>query len=127
MKSDARGLWTARADELCSVQRTHAALRLENVQADGGALAFPGAWKVLRPFEVDLAKGLAALPDPPLGAKAVMRSLRKDIAALDKAAETRRKADAAAQLERLWGDDLGRHPVAAFGAPTCATPVVQAR
>jgi Zn-dependent protease with chaperone function len=127
MKSDARGLWTARADELCSVQRTHAALRLENVQADGGALAFPGAWKVLRPFEVDLAKGLAALPDPPLGAKAVVRSLRKDIAALDKAAETRRKADAAAQLERLWGDDLGRHPVAAFGAPTCATPVVQAR
>jgi Zn-dependent protease with chaperone function len=126
-RSDARGLWTVRADELCSVQRTHAALRLENVQADGGALAFPDAWRVLRPFEVDLAKDLAALPDPPLGAKAVVRSLRKDIAALDKAAEIGSEADAAAQLERLWGDDLARHPVAAFGAPTCARPVLQAR
>jgi Zn-dependent protease with chaperone function len=126
-RSDARGLWTARADELCSVQRTHAALQIEELQADRGALAFPAAWKLLRPFEVELARDLAALPDPPLGARAMLRALRKDIAALDKAAQTRRNVDAAAQLERLWGDDLARHPVAAFGAPTCARPVVQAR
>ena len=121
------GLWAARADELCSVQRTHAALRLETLQADGRELAFPAAWKVLRPFEVDLAKALAALPDPPLGAAAAVRSLRRDIAALDKAARTGRGTNAAAQLERIWGEDGRRHPVAALGAPTCARPVLQVR
>lgn len=125
--SGPRGLWTARADELCAAQRTHAALRLEDLQAERGALAFPAAWKVLRRFELELADGLAALPDRPLGATAAVRALRKDIAALDRAARIGRKADAAVQLERIWGHDLSRHPVAAFGAPTCATPVLQAR
>jgi Zn-dependent protease with chaperone function len=127
MRSDRRGLWTARADELCSVQRTHAALRIEEVQAGSGRLAFPAAWKVLRRFEVELAEGLAALPGRPLGATAAVRELRTDIAALDRAAKSGRKADAAAPLVRLWGEDGRRHPVAAFGAPSCATPVVQAR
>jgi Zn-dependent protease with chaperone function len=125
--SDPRGLWTARADELCSVQRTHAALRLETLQADGRELAFPAAWKAMRPFEVELADGLAALPGAPSGAGAAVRSLRRDIAALDKAARTGRRTNAAAQLERIWGEDLTRHPVAALGVPTCARPVLAAR
>jgi hypothetical protein len=100
MSSDPRGLWAAQADELCSVQRTHAALRLETVRADGGGLAFPEAWRLLRPFEVGLAKGLAALPDPPPGARAAVRALRRDIAKLDRVAQAGRRADAAAQRSR---------------------------
>ena len=126
-RSDPGGLWAARADELCSVQRTHAALRLETLQADGRELAFPAAWKVMRRFEVELADGLAALPDAPPGATAAVRSLRKDIAALDKAARTGRRTNAAAELERIWGEDGTRHPVAALGAPTCARPALTAR
>jgi Zn-dependent protease with chaperone function len=122
--------WVSQAEALCSVQRTHADLRLDDVRAQRGELGLVAAWEILRPFEVDLVKGLKALPHPPPGAPQAASLLRQEIVAVDRAAraeaEGRRKA-AAARMERIVGDQRAEEAFAALGVFTCAQPARIAR
>jgi Zn-dependent protease with chaperone function len=114
--------WARRAEDACSVLRTHADLRLEDVAAERGKLDFAEQWAVLRPFEAQLVESLRALPRLDHGDYAV-ELLERDLRKLDRIADDyvagRTKA-ARAQLERYERDGSTEEAFAAVGIHACA-------
>jgi hypothetical protein len=126
---DAAYRWASRAEQTCSVQRTHAHLRLEDVERDRGDLDFAETWAVLRPFEQELVAGLRTLPPIDQGEHAV-GLLARDLKRLDRVADDyaagRRKA-AAAGFRRLQRDESTEQAFAALGVHECALSSTVAR
>ncbi|HEU4449014.1 MAG TPA: M48 family metallopeptidase [Gaiellaceae bacterium] len=121
-ESEARFRWSARAEELCSVLRTHAALRLEDVHPDPAEPGFAEVWKVLRPFEDDLLAGLVTIPHAPPEAAEAVRSLGRDVALLERAAAAARSGKPAAAeklLSRVRRDQRTEQAFAKLGIRTC--------
>jgi hypothetical protein len=121
--------WAAGAEDACSVLRTHAGLRLEDVLVRRGELDFAEQWEVLRPFEHELAAGLRALPHAS-HFEDVARLFERDLERLDRIAADyaagRRKA-AEARLERYERDETTEQAFAAFGVHACAPTAPVAR
>jgi hypothetical protein len=118
---DAVYRWASLAEQTCSVQRTHAHLRLEDVERDQGDLDFAATWAVLRPFEQELVESLRTLPRIDDGDHAV-QLLARDLRRLDRIADDfaagRTKA-AMARLRRLERDDSTEQAFAALGVHVC--------
>jgi Zn-dependent protease with chaperone function len=114
--------WASRAEDVCSVHRTHAALRFEDVTAKRGELDFAETWAVLRPFELELIQGLDTLPQLDHG-EHVVDLLTRDVERLDRIADDyaagRRKA-AEARLARFERDGSTERALAAVGVHACA-------
>jgi Zn-dependent protease with chaperone function len=114
--------WGTRAEDVCSVLRTHAGLRLEDVVAERGELDFAGEWAVLRPFEEELVASLRTLPHLDHGEYAV-GLLERDLQKLDRIADDyaagRRKA-VEARLERYEQDRSTEQAFAQMGVHACA-------
>ncbi len=126
---DALDRWASRAGQACSVQRTHAHLRLEDVERDQGDLDFAATWAVLRPFEQELVESLRTLPRIDHGEYAV-GLLARDLKRLDRIAdvyEAGRTKAAAARFRRLERDESTEQAFAALGVNECALSSTVAR
>jgi Zn-dependent protease with chaperone function len=121
--------WAAGAEDTCSVLRTHAGLRLEDVLVQRGELDFAERWEVLRPFEQELAAGLRALPNAN-HFEDVVGLLERDLRKLDRIADdyaTGRTKAAEARLERYERDETTEQAFAAVGVHACAPTAPLAR
>jgi hypothetical protein len=126
---DATYRWASLAEQTCSVQRTHAHLRLEDVERDRGNLDFAETWAVLRPFEQELIAGLRTLPRIDQGEHAV-GLLARDLKRLDRIADdyaAGRSKAAAARFRRLQRDESTEQAFAALGVHECALSSTVAR
>jgi hypothetical protein len=115
-------LWATRAEDACSVLRTHADLRLADVAAQRGRLDFAERWAILRPFEQQLVESLRTLPRLDHGAYAV-ELLERDLRRLDRIADdyaAGRTRAARARLERYERDGSTEEAFAAVGIHACA-------
>ncbi|HSE81281.1 MAG TPA: M48 family metalloprotease [Gaiellaceae bacterium] len=121
--------WASRAEEVCSVNRTHASLRLDDVRRERGQLDLAETWAVLRPFEQQLIESLRTLPRLDHGEYAV-GLLERDLRRLDRIADDYAggRTDAArARLGRFDRDDKTEQAFAAVGVHECAPSAPQAR
>jgi Zn-dependent protease with chaperone function len=126
---DAVYRWASSAEQTCSVQRTHAHLRLEDVERERGDLDFAETWAVLRPFEQELVTSLRTLPRIDDGEYAV-GLLARDLKRLDRIADdygAGRTRTAAARFRRLERDDSTEQAFAALGVHECALSSTLAR
>jgi Zn-dependent protease with chaperone function len=117
--------WASSAEDICSVHRTHARLRLEDVRAERGELDLAETWKVVRPFELEIVTGLETLPHVPRGGPKAIALLKQDVASLDLAARAfagGRTAAAQARVREVERDRRAEELLAGLGIHSCGEP-----
>jgi Zn-dependent protease with chaperone function len=117
--------WASSAEDICSVYRTHAQLRLEDVRAERGELNLAETWDVVRPFELEIVTGLERLPHVPAGGPRAIALLRQDVARLDRAARAfagGRAEAAQTRVEEVAQDRRAEEALAGLGIHSCSEP-----
>ena len=125
IQANALQRWASSAERICSVHRTHAQLRLEDVRAQRRELDLVETWDVVRPFELQIVAGLEGLPHPPRGGPKVIALLKQDVAGLDRAARAfanGRPAAAQARVQEVEQDGRAEQLLAGLGVHACSEP-----